>query len=663
MLIMSFVTIQIPFMSLAAMPNGSKSLSRFMSGGRNRREQTFHNSSKDELTMSRSIAVDSGRTRRHLKLNGLRNRRKSKQNLEEEEEEEQEEDENDGRRRSGRATRSKGLKQAQMLSYVVPYGSDDDLLDFGKRSSRSSTRHKTSRRRRRDDLSDESEEEHHIRKSGRDKRQKQSYIEAYDDNDDSSFVRPDAGPRKSSKPQVFHSKEIFPVLEEDDEFAKVHSQTCDACGYSGYSRERGHLVYCQGCSLTYHKACIGHRSGREHLVTKISSEKFVLQCRRCVGRVKAKDPSQASLNRCVDCASEGRSCDPFSNPGKKATVDADGNREHTPQVEVPEHLLYNPKNVLFRCEGCYRAWHYNHLPARSTKNKPNIPAFQQRVDEYCYDFKCDLCVSNIGNKINNIIAWRPSEKDAQDQDDKDIPVILEDYDEDEREYLVRFENQSYFQAQWVPGSWVAGRAPQLRAAYMKKKYPAKMRTEDAIDEEWLRIEIVLDVEYTSIVPLGKDVEVDLARIEEVSRALVKFRGLTYEDVVWEVPPEEGEHPERYVLWRTAYENFIHGIYVHLPKNVAKKVEKARATDFKNLEQKTQPAYIKGGQLMNYQMEGMKSVCLTITARDVLTKAVGFTTSGIRARTLYWLMRWGWARPFRSYRISHAWRRNRTFGRF
>lgn len=495
-----------------------------------------------------------------------------------------------------------------MLSYSDAKGfpvldSDEDLVvsDTWRptRSTRATARGGRNSRRRNETEEEYSGEEVDARRSGRTKRQKKSYAEVAEDDDD--LVRSDI-PRKSTKPRVVHSKEVFPILEDDDEFVVAHCKVCDTCKDEGDSRERGRLVWCHGCSMSYHKECLGNRSTREHLVTKVSDANFVLQCRRCSGVPRKKDRLQAAFDRCTDCQVQGHSCKPFRDPKKKELVIADGVREATPDTHVSADDLYNARNVMFRCTRCFRAWHYDHLPSLGKRsNKGDV--WEKRLFEYSQDFKCKTCVE-LPEKLDTIIAWRPL-AEASRETGPDAHVTMDDFNEDEREYLIKFQGQSHFKAQWVPGAWLSGAYPQMRKWFTKKRPDAVMKTEDAIDEEWLRIEICLEVEYTSYVRMGDDVEVDLARINEVSRAYVKFRGLTYEDVVWEEPP--GEDDERYDFWKRAYQDYIHGQYVHLPKTVSKKVEKARATDFQKLELKSQPGYISGGTLMEYQKEGMKWV--------------------------------------------------------
>lgn len=528
--------------------------------------------------------------------------------------------------RTRRRTRSQPLKAAAMLPYrrqvskSVVYDSDNDiivsdLMQYRKKKSKPQTRHITrsfDRKRKHVPLDDSefSEEEEQTRKSGRTISKRNLYTEPGLDDDfmdaDNMFdVKP-------TRPRVVHAKEIFPSLDEEGLFVQCHSEICDTCGDMGDSRTRGNLVYCQGCAYSYHVDCIGTRTAREHLVTKIADDEFVLQCKRCIGQPRRKDRSAPHTDRCMVCHTEGKSCSPFRSllPSKKPknTANSDVSAPATPDVEVPRELLYNTDNILFRCATCRRACHFEHLPSRSvdSRSKPHSNVLEDRLAEYAGDWKCDQCVS-YPEKIHVIRAWRPSDPAVREKETLET-LDIEDFNEDEREYLVKFADTSYFRAEWLPAAWVWGAQLSMRVGFIKKGPMLAFTSEQAIPEPYLRVEIVFDVHYSSIVPTGEDMEVDLRRIGEVTEALVKYQGLTYDDVVWEAPPQEdGDEIEqkRYKDWKMAYENHVHGSYVHMPRGTMKKQAVARGKNFASrLEKKEQPAYIKGGTLMKYQMEGM-----------------------------------------------------------
>ncbi|KAK4695570.1 hypothetical protein P7C71_g2204, partial [Lecanoromycetidae sp. Uapishka_2] len=132
-----------------------------------------------------------------------------------------------------------------------------------------------------------------------------------------------------------------------------------------------------------------------------------------------------------------------------------------------------------------------------------------------------------------------------------------------------------------------------------------MTTAEAVPEDYLRVDIVLDAEYTSIVKLQTE-HIAKARVTEVTKALVKFKGLGYEDVVWMKPPSQ-QDIERWADFKFAYEDWVVGAYIREPgqKDLKANLAKVRNEDFgSSLEIKSQPDNLVGGKLMSYQLEGL-----------------------------------------------------------
>ncbi|KAF1989794.1 hypothetical protein K402DRAFT_263716 [Aulographum hederae CBS 113979] len=439
------------------------------------------------------------------------------------------------------------------------------------------------------------------RHSDRATRHQVNMAEVAEDDIFRSDSEPRAGPLL---PKIVATREIFETLPRNDDFRMRHIEYCDTCG-AGHNSTNP-LIYCQGCILAYHKNCIGHRTNRDHLVTKIGRDRFVLQCRRCVNVTQRRDHTAPDLAKCSDCNTKGLSCVPFRE--RKTPLqeqkERDDNDGDDPVSVVSQSLINNVDNVLFRCTSCWRASHFHHLPNRSKHhadrgNEDEIELAQNRFQEHSKDWKCTDCVNMLA-KVAGLVAWRPVDIDSYTAG---IPVDA--VSEDDKEYLIKWEKHSYFRAAWMPGPWVFGvTAHSMRKAFFKKDAGPRMRTEDAIPEEYLRIDIVLDVRYTSIVDIRTD-EIDKARIKEVDTALIKYKGLGYEDAVWEKVPEL-EDGDRWTDFVVAYDDWVLGRYVKLPKSGPLKIrlDKARDQPFAKLEKKKQPETVIGGELMKYQMDGL-----------------------------------------------------------
>ena len=410
----------------------------------------------------------------------------------------------------------------------------------------------------------------------------------------------DEGARAPTKAKVAGARELFKSLPRNDEFRMRHAHECEVCSQGPNFAQ---LIYCQGCTLAYHKSCLGHRTNREHLVTKVGDGDFVLQCRRCVAFPRKKDPTAPDQGKCTECHQHGNACNPFRprrTPAQEQK-ERDDNDGDDPSWEVHESRVNNPENVLFRCIGCWRACHFEHLPSRSDMMDLDTEAdAEQRFREYSRDWKCKECLTAPA-KVSGMIAWKPT-----DEDNYDPAFDFDRIDEDDKAYLVRWDGMSYFRASWMPGAWVWGTTPHMmRKAFARRdesRHP-KMRTEDAIPEDFLRTDIVLDIKFTSIVDIRTE-EIDKARIREIDKALIKYKGLGYEDAVWEAPPSP-EDGDRWTDFVTAYNDWVLGRYVRPPKKaLVKQLEKARSQDFSKLEKKVQPDNLQGGELMKYQIEGL-----------------------------------------------------------
>jgi chromodomain-helicase-DNA-binding protein 4 len=412
------------------------------------------------------------------------------------------------------------------------------------------------------------------------------------------------------RPLVITIREVFKPLPLKSKFRVIHNKYCDVCtGYQNNSNKGpSPLIYCQGCSTSIHRECLGARSAREHIVTKVGDLDFVMQCRRCIGIATKKDFIAPRLDICQGCKMPGKTCEAFSQ--RKTPKQEEKLREANggiyPVTPIDPELLNNPAVILFRCINCYRGFHFEHLPPL-TKNSTEADTVEKICDlrfaEYSRTWKCKDC-QDVQAKVQTLVAWRPSNIDNH------IPgQPLDLVSDDDKEYLVKWEGLSYFRCTWMPGAWVWGVTPgATRTAFARRnegsKSHPKVSQDDAIPEEFLRMEIVLDVKYSSYVSTHTE-EIDKARVTEVEEVFVKFQGLGYDEVVWEHPPKPSEI-ERWNDFVAAYNEYIAGKYFKQPHVKLKEhIEDYRAMEFnKKILVQHQPACLTGGTMMEYQMEGL-----------------------------------------------------------
>ncbi|WEW57620.1 hypothetical protein PRK78_003087 [Emydomyces testavorans] len=413
-----------------------------------------------------------------------------------------------------------------------------------------------------------------------------------------------------SGPKYSGAREVFDDLPKDNPFRLRHQPICAAC-FQGATYP---LIYCQGCTSSYHKACLGPRGQRLHLATKVDNGFFILQCRGCLGAAHAKDALAPNLGNCSQCHEPGSFSKPL-RPQLTARQEQLQREEHggvDPSVAIDMDRVNNVDNVMFRCTACRRAWHMNHLPVKSRTSRAIIDSddsdeddlefANQRFKEYSRKWECYDC-ENASGDIEALVAWRPLDLDSY------IPGYTSDMlPEESKEYLVKWRKLSYFKATWMPGPWIwSMAATAMRKAFHKSSKSLKpcMTTEDAIPEEFLHIDIVLDVRYSNVVS-NRTRDIDLARIKEVKEVYAKYKGLTYEEAVWEKPPDPHD-TDRWQSFQSAYEEWVQGHYIHPPNRggLKKRLLSVRSRDFgKFWEKNKQPSIMTGGQLMPYQQEGL-----------------------------------------------------------
>lgn len=390
------------------------------------------------------------------------------------------------------------------------------------------------------------------------------------------------------------ARETFRELSRDDEFRQRHFACCATCNYYEDDVEKGPLVFCQGCTASYHQYCLGPRSTREHLVTKIGEGDFVLQCRRCLGMSHNRHDVCPHLGCCAICSELG----PMSRPLRARLTSKEeqqlrvANNGVDPVTPVDMARVNNIDNVMFRCASCQRAFHVDHLAPFPGYDRSDI------FDQYSVHWQCQDCWDAPG-EIEEMVAWRPY-KSLQGPG----PFYAESIPEVDKEYLIKWKRKSYFRVAWMPGDWVWGSCNQamLRAFYKSpKSHKPFMTAEEAIPEDKLRVDIVFDVTY-----IDGTSKADESNPENVEEAYVKYKGLNYEDSVWETPPQPTE-TDRWADFKDAFNDWLLRDSIKPPNRhtVNANLASNRALNFeKDLLLHTQPELITGGELMEYQMDGV-----------------------------------------------------------
>ena len=333
---------------------------------------------------------------------------------------------------------------------------------------------------------------------------------------------------RSRQQKYTGAREVFQELPWDNEFRQRHFACCSTCNYYEDDDEKGLLVFCQGCSSSYHQFCLGPRASREHLVTKIDEGKFILQCRRCLGISHDKHDIRPHLGYCAVCKEEG----PMSHPLRERLTSKEEQQQRVenggtdPETIIDMAQADNPDNVLFRCASCQRGFHVEHLPP---KDEADV---SENFNEYSKHWQCQDC-ANAPGEVEALLAWRPVQSQAKQGTKASLAELVPEI---EKEYLIKWKSKSYFRATWMRGDWVWGHSnhAMIRAFYKSPKSgKPSLAAEDAIPEDNLRVDILFEVSWSP----DAHSDADMQNPEMVQEAFVKFKGLNYEDSVWEVPPK------------------------------------------------------------------------------------------------------------------------------
>jgi len=234
-------------------------------------------------------------------------------------------------------------------------------------------------------------------------------------------------------------------------------------------------------------------------------------------------------------------------------------------------------------------------------------------------WRCSQCTQYMDKKIEKVLGWRPT--DTPSYSATDLP------DDFLREYLIKFEHDSYSHVLWVPGTWLSGIAFAMKRNFDAEERASIKAPEDVIPKAWLRADIVFDVRYEG--DLSRDQmrfrsrNEELEALSKVTEALCKFQQLKYEECLslsrrcltvatWDVPPKEDS--ERFADFKAAYEEYVYGNWTHSPAyrgiktpyaDSSKSEDVIQAEFGHRLEKKTQPEWMEGGVMFDYQIEGMK----------------------------------------------------------
>eukprot|EP00833_Pecoramyces_ruminatium_P009141 jgi/Orpsp1_1/1183173/evm.model.c7180000084178.2 len=326
----------------------------------------------------------------------------------------------------------------------------------------------------------------------------------------------------------------------------------------------GPFYSCIKCTSSYHIGCIP-------------------------GYKRNKKKYEENKNICKLC----QEADPIC---KVNCIHKDKNKEYLDKIN---------KLKFFRCSRCDISAHFDCI-IQEIKKKTDFST--NTIVKYIKsEFLCDRCICwNSG--IHRILTYRD---------------IGETEETKKREFLVKFKNTSYLHVDWVPEDWLKTINEQKYGTFINKinkensyavlygKPPIWPKSEkDAINPEYCKVEMILDVEFfersehNSFFSGEKKVNNILAFEKKLKRVLIKWEGLLFSDITWEDYPDPEQND--IIDYRQALEYYLKvrnvtltypTSYDDLIRNDTYFIKK-----FKALTE--QDPSIIGGTLKDYQLDGV-----------------------------------------------------------
>ncbi|KAK9471526.1 uncharacterized protein V1510DRAFT_420162 [Dipodascopsis tothii] len=326
--------------------------------------------------------------------------------------------------------------------------------------------------------------------------------------------------RKRLRSSELHGHDTAGVLYSNARVEK-NFKFCEICKQGTKTPGKRLLLNCISCTFSCHDVCL-HVSTSELADIK-RSRRFV--CKFC----RSQDGEHT--NRCYLCVGE------ISVP--RATSIS----SHAPQMLSS-----------FRCTRCKRAAHFQEY-----SQDKDAHALDQSLagDKRSLESCCRDCRKFV-KRPEKIITWRPV--------DRDFTQKLAQTPAHEREYLIKFSEDSYLASVWARGDWVISICnSQLLRSFHKSDPCPLSSAKVAIPIGYLTVELVLDAVYShdrGFADMGySSINVALANADDVCRVLVKWKALSYTDLTWISVAEALKEEPTKSSFRVAYRQYLIGNYL------------------------------------------------------------------------------------------------------
>ncbi|KAJ1987218.1 hypothetical protein EDC05_005954 [Coemansia umbellata] len=224
------------------------------------------------------------------------------------------------------------------------------------------------------------------------------------------------------------------------------------------------------------------------------------------------------------------------------------------------------------------------------------------------NFLCSFCSLYMSRGINWYLTWRLSSQDASDS--KNMAKV---------DVLVKWKGFSFRHLDWVPFKWLNStkRGSTLRS--MKLAIQAGLdpwRLEDRFDKNYTIPDYIIGAKKAAAWLVSKRANQQASSTisiplnawdlyKQCESVYVVWKGLDISEATWEAPPDPTNDKEEYMVWYLAYMGYQRALMVSLRKHkMLLSGRDAVQNNAARLSFTTQPGFIKGGLLMDYQLTGV-----------------------------------------------------------
>ncbi|XP_063900988.1 uncharacterized protein LOC135120586 [Zophobas morio] len=293
-----------------------------------------------------------------------------------------------------------------------------------------------------------------------------------------------------------------------------------------------------------------------------------------------------------------------------------------------ELLLIEDQGVV-KCEGCWLYFHLNCVSAYIKLLDETSPYDSSKFSVKHDSWYCYLCTVFNGQIIESILTHKPSEPEILNKTRSSSapicdPTLSENFSEFEKNenidislvLYVKFSQMSHFHDGWVPDYWVEACNVSLFRRYKRRIETINgPSVRSVVHQDWKTMQRVI-AEKKEPAPFGPSKKV---------RKLyyVKWTNMEYAESTWEYLSSGGRAGSFYNAYLKDSEVDFAGVArleeqlvvlykAFLSHMAVQDTPACRTPKFKEINE--QPAFLAGGQLHSYQLDGLNWLLYNMTHR-------------------------------------------------